>query len=236
MKKIIHIFLSALLLLLLHVTANAQRFSAGITAGLVATDVHNSDIYDNDDDFHKAGFMLGGAVSTPLSEKITFRFELNYIQKGTQQPGDSLGNDFYRFSFNYLEFPLLVKYRIHFNVSKKPVKGFELHAGISYGKLLQNTAEGDNFFQANDDTRYNTNDVSLLGGLGYRFATHFTFTVRYSNSLISVFKQNSDPYGFGGPTFNNGNNMVFHFVLQLQFGAVPKNTTAPPAEENNSGN
>src|SRR6188768_1994726 len=129
------------LLFLMHLAANAQRFRGGITAGFVATEVHNSNIYGNNDDFNKAGFIVGGNVSLAVSQKSTFAFELNYIQKGTQQPADSNGFGFYKFSFNYLEFPLVYKYRIRFNVKKKPVSKLDLHGGVSVGRLISNKAE-----------------------------------------------------------------------------------------------
>jgi opacity protein-like surface antigen len=217
---------------LLHFQVHAQRFMAGISAGFVGTDVYNSDLYDYDNDFHKAGFLVGGAVSAPLSERVTIRFEMNYIQKGTQQPSDSLGNGFYKFSFNYLEFPLMLKYRLRFNVKKNPVKGFDLHAGISLGRLMTSKAEGDNFYSNNDDTYLNKTDISLLAGLGYNINEHWNFTFRYSQSLGSVFKQNTAAPVLFGATFKNGNNMVAHFILQYTFG-FNKNIAPPPDENSN---
>lgn len=150
MKKIFYTILFPATLLLLQFEANAQRFRAGISAGLVATDVYGSDIYDNDNDFHKAGVMFAGTVTRELNKKLTLGLELNYIQKGTQQPADANGNGFYKFSFNYLEFPLVLNYRFHFNIATKPVRGFYLNTGISLGQLLRNKAEGDNFYSNND--------------------------------------------------------------------------------------
>jgi hypothetical protein len=216
-------------LFLIHFTAHAQRFRGGITAGFVATDVHNSDIYDYDDDFHKAGFIAGGNVSLAISQKSTIAFELNYIQKGTQQPADSNGSQFYRFSFNYLEFPLIYKYRIHFNTKKRPVSKFDIHGGISVGRLISNKAEGDNFYST-DDTYLNKTDFSLLAGIGYHFSENFSFTVRYSNSMNPVIKQNSANPISNYWTFNNGNNMVFHFMLEYTFGSP--GVKQPDAGEN----
>src|SRR5258706_8038307 len=227
MKKIL-----CVLLLPVAIHANAQRFNAGISGGLVATDVYASDLYDYDTDFHKAGFTFGGTVSTVLSQKATLRLELNYIQKGTQQPADSNGNGYYKISFNYLEFPLIIKWRLNFNIGKKPINRFDFHTGISLGKLISHKADGDNFYSYGNDSYLNKTDVSLLAGIGYNFSQHFNFSFRYSNSLIPVFKRNSPPPFYFTSTFNNGNNLVGHFILQYMFGA-DKNTPAPPVDENN---
>ncbi|MEO8147049.1 MAG: porin family protein [Bacteroidia bacterium] len=230
MKKLFYTILFSAILLMQQLEVNAQRFRAGISAGLVATDVYGSDIYDNDNDFFKAGFMFGGTVSTTLNKKLTLELELNYIQKGTQQPADANGNGFYKFSFNYLEFPFILNYRFHFNIGAKSVNGLYLHAGISIGRLISNKGEGDNFYSNNDADYLNKTDVSLLAGLGYNFSEHFNFCFRYSNSVIPVFKQNSaSPIPFAS-TFNNGNNLVLHFILQFTFGAA-KNEI--PAKEEN---
>jgi hypothetical protein len=119
--------------------ANAQRFNVGISAGFVASDIYGADIVPdadawNDADFRKAGFMFGGIVNTALSRKLTLNAELNYIQKGTQQAADINGNGYYKFAFNYLEFPVIFKYRFHFNIGKKSVNGFDMYVGISAWK------------------------------------------------------------------------------------------------------
>lgn len=229
MKKIIYmlIFSSAL-------HANAQRFNAGISAGLVATDVYGADLVPdadewNDADFSKAGFMFGGVVGTALSNKFSLYAELNYIQKGTQQSADMYGNGYYKFAFNYLEFPLVVKYRVKFNIGQRAVNRFYLHAGAAVGQLISNKAEGDNFYSDNDDSYLNKTDVSLLAGLGYNFSEHLNFFFRYSNSLIPVFKSSD---GASSPAYdnNNGNSIVLHFIFQYMFSGEKINQ--PSAGEN----
>src|SRR3954462_14677906 len=67
----------------------AQRFKAGLTAGLVATDVNGNDPVDHDNDFNKLGYVFGGFVNIPLSSKAVAEFEINIIQKGTLQNPDT---------------------------------------------------------------------------------------------------------------------------------------------------
>lgn len=208
----------------------AQRFRAGISAGFTASDVYGADIVPDSDawnntDFRKAGFMLGGIVNTAFGEQTLLQLEINYIQKGTQQRGDSTGFGFYKFSFDYIEVPLLVKYRLHLNVNGKAAKGFDIHAGISVGKLIRSRAEGTNFYSVNDYRYLNRTDASLLAGFGYHFSEHLNLSFRYSNSLIPVFKRSNAPLFFA-QSLNVGNSLVLQFILQYVFGTskgVPVN-------------
>lgn len=208
--------------LLIAIGLNAQRFNAGVSAAVVASDVYGPDLVPdadswNDAGFHKAGIMLGGAVTSSLSKKNMVRLEINYIQKGTQQHADSTGKGYYKFSFNYAEVPLIFKYRLRFNSEIKIVNGFEIHAGVSAGRLIKCKAQTDNFYSIDDYSYLNRTDISLLAGFGYNFSEHFNFSVRYSNSIIPVFKQTVSPT-YPTQAFNYGNNMVLHFMLQYMFG------------------
>ena len=219
-----------LFLLLFPLHANAQQFKAGIDIGCTASDVYGADIIPdadawNNTNFQKVGFMIGGNVSTALEKKTILQMEINYIQKGTQQTGDSTGQGFYKFSFNYVEVPLSVKYRL--NMDDKTKRSFEFHGGVSAGKLIRSKAQGTNFYTIDDYSYLNRTDVSLLAGMGYNFSTHISFSVRYSNSLIPVFKRLNSPVFFA-QSLNVGNNMVLHFILQYTFQA--KKSTAVSEE------
>lgn len=223
------------LLIALYLGANAQRFRAGISAGFTASDVYGADIIPDSDawnntDFRKAGFMLGGCVNTSLGERTLLQVEINYIQKGTQQHGDSTGFGFYKFSFDYVEVPLILKYRLHLNINGKAAKGFDLHAGIAAGKLIRSKAQGTNFYAVNDYTYLNRTDVSLLAGISYNFSSHLNCSVRYSNSLIPVFKHSNSPIFFA-QSLNVGNNLVFQFILQYVFGTGKAPSTVSDAQD-----
>ena len=113
-------------------------------------------------------------------------------------------------------------------------QGFEIHAGASVGRLIKSKEQGDNFYYIDDYTGLNRTDVSLLVGMGFNFLSHFNFSVRYSNSIIPVFKQNVSPL-YAAQTFNYGNNMVLHFMLQYMFGKEKKQL-AVGNENNNQPN
>jgi hypothetical protein len=218
-KKII--FLA--FLILQHFGSTAQRFRALLSAGFVASDVYGADIVVdsdawNDTDFRKAGVMLGVGVNTALGKRTLVQMETNYIQKGTQQRGDSTGYGFYKFAFNYVEVPVLLNYRLQFHVGRKKVKGFDVHGGISAGRLIKSKAEGNNFYTVNNYSYFNRTDISLLTGIGYNFSDHLRFSFRYSNSLIPVFKRDNSPIFFA-QSANVGNSIVLHFILHYVFGA-----------------
>src|SRR5205085_9990663 len=94
----------------------------------------------------------------------------------------------------------------------------EFHAGISAGKMIRSKAEGDNFYTINDYTYLNRTDVNLLAGMGYNFSEHFNFSFRYSNGIIHVFKQDNISPVYFSSSFNTGNSLVLHFILQFMFG------------------
>ena len=213
--------------------AIGQQFNAGLTAGLVASDVYGADIVAdedawNDTDFGKAGFMFGGIVSTSVGKKSLLQMEINYIQKGTQQSADDAGQGFYKYAFTYIEVPFIFKYPLHFKLGKKTVKALDIQVGISAARLISSKAEGDDFYSEDDYSYLNRTDVSLHGGIGYNFLEHFNFSFRYSNSLIPVFESSGSPIYFA-QGFNVGNNMVLHFMLQYMFGA--RKSYSPPVEE-----
>jgi hypothetical protein len=211
------------LLMLCYSGAGAQRFQAGVLAGFVASDVYGADIVPDSDawnntDFRKAGIMLGGSVSTSLGKRTLLEMEINYIQKGTQQAGDSTGYGFYKFSFHYVEVPLLLNYRLQLKAHDKTTTRFELHAGISAGQLVKTKAQGNNFYTVNDYSYLHKTDISLLAGIGYHFFEHLHFSFRYSNSLIPVFKRSNSPIFFA-QSLNVGNSLVLQFILQYVFSA-----------------
>ena len=227
----------SILCILLDLCIVAQTFNAGITAAVVASDVYGPDVVPdadswNDAGFQKAGIMLGGIVASSLNKKFSIRLEINYIQKGTQQHADSTGKGYYKFSLNYAEVPLTFKYHLHLKSGNKIANGFDIHAGISAGRLIKSKAQTDNFYSIDDYSYLNRTDISLVAGFGYNFSEHFNFSVRYSNSIIPVFKQTVSPT-YPTQAFNYGNNMVLHFMLQYMFGRG-KNYDGGVEERNNN--
>lgn len=214
------------IIILLTISIHAQKFNAGFSGGLVVSDIDGADTRDTDNDFHKLGFTVGGIVNTQLTKKTLLQFEINYIQKGSMQPPDSLNNGYFKIALGYVEIPLLVRRQIYFNWKGKKINKIDLEAGVSYGKMVQRKVIGNmNYVLNNTDEYYNTNDVSVLIGADYNFTKNVLFCFRYSNSVIPAIKRNAIMPGFYTYNYNKGNNLVFQFSFKFLFGAKQKNDT-----------
>ena len=204
-------------------TIYAQRFKPGIIAGLVATDIDGVDTEDSDNDFHKAGFTVGGSLNTKLSPKNSVQFEILYTQKGSLQPADSANNyRFLKMSLDYVEVPLIFKHQLKFNINKKPVERFYIEAGPSFGRLVR-VYINDNGYIYNYGN-FRKNEVAINVGVGCRIVNNFSFGIRYSNSVIPVVNNNNQLNTFTRYTFNKGNNMVFSFTLRYVFNSEKSET------------
>ena len=195
----------------------AQKFNAGFSAGLVASDIDGADTRDTDNDFHKLGFTVGGIVNTQLNKNNQFHFEINYIQKGSLQPPDSLNNGYFKIALGYIEIPILLKHQIYFNWKQKRINKFDIEGGVSYGRMIHSKEIGNtNYVLPNAADYLNKNDISLLVGLDYNITKNIYFCLRYSNSVIPAIKKNTANYGtLSVNTVNRGNNMVFQFSFKF---------------------
>lgn len=223
MKK--NYFILSLLVFLFN-SALAQKFNAGFSLGLCATDISGAGTRDGDSDFHKIGFTAGGLINTPINKKNVFQFEINFIQKGSSQPPDSNNNGYYKIALAYVEVPLLVKRHVTFTLKKKPVNKVDLEAGASIGRMISRTVVGNtNYNIATPDKLFNRTDISILLGADYNFTKNVYFCFRYSNSIIPAIKRNTPNLNFITYTFNRGNNMVFQFSFKFVFGGVKDETS-----------
>ena len=206
----------------------AQKFNAGFSGGLVVSDIDGADTRDTDNDFHKLGFTAGGVVNTQIAKRTLLQFELNYIQKGSLQPPDSINNGYFKIALAYVEIPLLLRQQIFFNWKGKKINKIDLEAGVSYGKMIQRTVIGNtNYVISNTSNYYNTNDVSVLVGADYNFTKNILFCFRYSNSVIPAIKRTAIRPGFYSYAYNRGNNLAFQFSFKFIFGAKQKQNTPP---------
>jgi hypothetical protein len=213
----------------------SQSFNAGIGAGLTVSEINGANTDPNRRGFHKLGVTLGGVANFRIAKKTLFQFEINYIQKGSMQPPDSLNNGYYKIALGYIEIPVLIRQQIFFNWKGKRINKVDIELGASYGKMFQRTVYGNTNYQLNNtESYYNTNDISLLAGIDYNFTNNICFNFRYSNSVIPTIKRNALVNGFISQTFNRGNSMVFQFGFKFLFTTKKKtsteNTTITPTE------
>lgn len=208
----------------------AQSFNAGIGGGLVVSEINGVNPDPSRRNFHKLGVAVGGVANFRIARKTLFQFEINYIQKGSMQPPDSLNNGYYKIALGYIEIPLLVRQQIFFNWKGKKINKVDLEFGASYGRMFQRTVIGNTNYQLNNtDPYYNTSDISLLAGVDYNFTNNICFNFRYSNSLIPAVKRSPLVNGLISQTFNRGNNMVFQMGFKFLF-STKKKTSLTPAE------
>lgn len=151
---------------------------AGVNASQVAGDGHSG--------FDKAGLVLGGFADFNVSEKLNFQFEIIYSQKGSRKnPKTDKGDtDFFLLRMNYIEVPLMIRYKNN---------KFTYEAGVYFGQLLNSFLEDENgpFEIPPERNQLLKSDLGLLIGLNYNIFEHLIMNWRFSNSIIPVRKFDS---------------------------------------------
>jgi hypothetical protein len=225
MKLLRQIILCTLLIVAGKVSS--QVFKAGLSAGFTVSDINGINTAPNRKNFHKLGFGGGIVANARIAQKSLVQFEINFTQKGSMQPPDSMNNGYYKIALGYVEIPVMLRQQIFFNWKGNRINKFDIEFGASYGKLVQLNVIGNTNYSLNgttNDQYYNTNDVSILAGLDFNFTKNICFNFRYSNSVIPAIKRSALRAGFVSQTFNRGNNMVFQFGFKFFFGAKQKST------------
>ena len=218
MKKVIGFSIISLFLLSATNNTSAQTFRAGFTLGATGTDINSMDTRDGDNDFNKLGYVFGGIVNTSIDKKNVFQMEINFIKKGTLQKPDSLNMDSYKLALDYVEVPLLLRHRMHFNIGKRSIDHFDWEFGASVGRMVRHVWTKDGQEAPLDLNALNKTDVSLLIGLNYNFSATGSLSFRYSNSVIPAVKHNVIPTYLLPYDFNVGNNMVFQMSVKFVLG------------------
>ena len=193
------------LLLLQGWTLHAQRFTGGLSAGLIASQV-DGDTYKG---YDKAGITAGGWVNLSMNDHSAFQAGLNYIQKGSRHNPDydKGDNNFLLIRLGYVEMPLLYQYHMK--------NRFYLEIGPSIGVLLHSYTKtyGTNWGILADNT-FHILDISANFGLGYRYSDRLKIGLRNGNSLISIRKERvtGDRYRLWG--YGQYNNLL---ALELMY-------------------
>ena len=113
--------------LLLLTQSKAQYFDAGVSFGIVGSQV-DGDSYGG---YNKLGFAANLWVSRSISKKWNATFGIGYIQKGSVKPKNISKNDYsyYKMALQYIEVPIV------FNRQVYPKTVVEI--GIVNSKLLK---------------------------------------------------------------------------------------------------
>ncbi|RYY66036.1 MAG: PorT family protein [Chitinophagaceae bacterium] len=183
--------------------AFAQAPVIGVEAGLSSSGIRGdaasnlNDILDFADGMvktrNRTGFYAGVNASIPLGAGVSVQPGLHYAQKGYEMVGDfavkgmeflganakaSLQND-------YIDIPVLIK---------ADLGGFQLFGGpqfsyLASSKLKTNASVlGVNVFNKTMDTKdqFNSWDMGLTGGVGYKFKNGFNVSAAYNYGLSKV--------------------------------------------------
>lgn len=196
--------LSLSFLLLLPQQVAAQRFKAGIIAGVTASQIDG----DASAGYHKVGLQGGLRGIVVLRPKQDASIEFLFTQRGARN--ETKTPPFFKTTLNYIEVPVQWHYhdwpangdpedpdffRIHFNV------------GLSYGRLLDYKDDSDDFgagiTAALPDL--NRNSYCFLIGASFYATKHVAFTVRYHRAINRLY----DPLR---PGANFANSLNEHFL------------------------
>ncbi len=226
MKRILLIFSATLLV----TVTSAQQFKVGAIAGLAITDVQGFNGTEIPT-FRKGGLILGGLVSTHISNTTKMQLEISYVQRGSQIPPDTTNNNnFYLFRLNYIDISLSVRHPIHLSINHKVSDKYGVLAGLTYGTLIYQSYEVKTI-SYDISSELNTFEANAFVGFYYNFTPNFFFDLRYSNTFITAIKHNASPTNGFYPYFNSwndGNNMAFELRLGLTFGGGATSDNAGP--------
>ncbi len=198
MKKIF-----VILLLIVPVYVQAQRFNGGILFGITASQI-DGDRYAG---YNKGGLTGGVFVNTSFSNNLIAQMELKYIGKGAAAKNNIDNTGYYRAKLQYIELPLLLKYKLKRN--------FVPEAGLGLGYLFKAGLDLDGNGYYPYDPPLNNYEISMLLGISYEAFTNFFMNARLSYSLVPIRR-----YETGLPTYvvSGFYNNVLSFSLYYQFG------------------
>lgn len=172
-------------------TAYAQRFGAGVIAGLTASQIDG----DASAGYHKLGLQGGLRGQAQLSNNQAVSVELLYTQRGCRS--EAQDPVFFKTTLHYAEIPFQWHWRIWSNDGGRAVV---LNAGLSYGRLLGHTNEaelGGGITAALPDVRRNS--FCLLAGASLHASEHLALTFRYQHGINRLY----DPLAKPGTNFAN---------------------------------
>ena len=182
-----------------------QRFNGGILAGGLVSQVDG----DTWSGYHKFSFYGGALVSLQVSQRSSFQMEMEYIQKGSRQNGDTATNTgmTYLLRLHYLEIPVLYQFAFH--------KRFSAEIGPAADVLLGSTELVNNMEPISTVPLRPVTLSGIIGINGY-ITTHLRLNFRLNYSVLSI--RNGVANGYRRIVFEVGQyNNVISFGLIWDF-------------------
>ena len=171
-----------------------RRFKAAVLVGVNLAQIDG----DKHAGYDKAGLQAGLRGITILTDELELSFELLFNQKGSRskditepfnRPGARRPLDM---RLNYMEVPVLLNYR--FEKLDRDFYKFEVHGGVSYGRLLDfkieeslaGISEEDIFAELAET--FKRSEISLILGFRANVSRHLGFALRHSVGLNQYYK------------------------------------------------
>ena len=145
----------------------SQDFNGGALAGFNLSEISGDFVTGP----NKFGFYGGLFINRYISDRASLQLEIDYVQKGSNKPPDSISYSYYILRLHYIELHLYYKYDI---------KKFTIEAGASLGYLAKSYEEADGW---EIDDPFNEFDFSVGIGLYYKFSKNLSANLRYSNTV-----------------------------------------------------
>lgn len=184
----------------------AQNFGGGIILGLSTSQVGGDDLAG----FNKLGILAGIFANKSISELLRLQMEMNYIQKGSNNPdmndykSENVGKT--DISLNYIEVPILLQYQQNTTL--------KIEGGIQFANLINgyyNDSYGEITYS--EITPFIKNDVGLILGMDYKFSENFSLNTRISNSILPIGKEDYNHPSTYNSTRKGKYNSVLSFAI-----------------------
>ena len=180
----------------------SQNFKGGVIAGVSTSQVSGDALGG----FHKAGLYLGVFTELPLSPISNIKMEMNYIQKGSNNP-KIFENNIPDISTSYIEVPISVNY------FQNEITSFEV--GIQTAFLL-NFSDNNGYVPIpnNQSIAFNKVDLGAFIGMNYHLTDNILLNSRISNSILPVRPHASGAiYKLNRGQYNSVLSFTLHYII-----------------------
>ncbi|MBT4218228.1 MAG: outer membrane beta-barrel protein [Flavobacteriales bacterium] len=194
--------LLCLFLTFLSLFSFSQNFKGGVIAGIATSQVSGDALGG----LHKAGLYLGVFTQLPISPISNIKMEMNYIQKGSNNPkiSENLVPDI---STSYIEVPISVNYY------QNEIMCFEI--GLQTAFLL-NFSDNDLYGPIPNDQSipFNKVDLGAFIGMNYHLTDNILLNSRISNSILPVRPHASGAiYQLNRGQYNSVLSFTLHYII-----------------------
>ncbi|HEX2630385.1 MAG TPA: porin family protein [Chitinophagaceae bacterium] len=176
-KSITRYIFVALILLIAHASAFAQKASFGARAGLNFANITFTGYPDGVNVSSKAGLDIAAFMEYNVSKNVSIVPELGLVAYGANADYEGVVNS--KIKTSYIQLPVLVKYRFN--------NGISLAAGPQLAFLLKGEQKDDDSEKEDIKKYLKKTDIMLTFGAGYEFSNGFGIGLRYNAGLIDIY-------------------------------------------------